>query len=61
MQVRYEKWYSQSLGRDMEYKVYGDGKRTMLVFPSQDGRFYDYENFGMTDILAPWIDKEICA
>lgn len=41
----------------MEYKVYGDGKRTMLVFPSQDGRFYDYENFGMTDILAPWIDK----
>lgn len=57
MQVRYEKWYSQSLGRDMEYKVYGDGKRTMLVFPSQDGRFYDYENFGMTDILAPWIDK----
>lgn len=57
MQVRYEKWYSQSLGRDMEYKVYGDGKRTMLVFPSQDGRFYDYENFGMTDILAPWIER----
>ena len=57
MQVTYKKWYSQSLGRDMEYKIYGDGKRTMLVFPSQDGRFFDYENFGMTDILAPWIDR----
>lgn len=57
MQVTYNKWYSQSLCRDMEYKVYGDGRRTVLVFPSQDGRFYDYENFEMIDVLAPWIDR----
>ncbi len=57
MQSTYEKWYSQSLGRDMEYKVYGNGNRSLLVFPSQDGRFYDFENFGMTDVLSPWVDK----
>lgn len=55
--MNYYKHYSQSLGRDMEYKIYGEGRRSLLVFPSQDGRFYDYENFGMTDVLAPWIDK----
>ncbi len=55
--MRYEKWYSQSLGRDMELKVYGDGRRSLLVFPSQDGRFFDYENFGMTQALQPWVDR----
>lgn len=57
MQIKSEKWHSRCLNREMEYKVYGDGRRTLLVFPSQDGRFYDYENFGMIDILAPWIEK----
>lgn len=59
MESTYIKWYSQSLGRDMEYKIYGNdnARRTLLVFPSQDGRFYDYENFGMTNVLSPWIDK----
>lgn len=57
MQVNYQKWFSQSLGRDMEYKVYGDGKRSMLVFPSQDGRFFDFENFDMINVLAPHIDN----
>ena len=57
MESTYVKWYSQSLGRDMEYKIYGNGRRTLFVFPSQNGRFYDYENFGMTDVLAYWVDK----
>ena len=29
----------------------------MLFIPCQDGRFFDFENFKMTDILAPWIDS----
>lgn len=51
------KHFSTSLGRDMEYKIYGDGPQSVLVFPSQDGRYYDYENFGMINILAPFIDS----
>lgn len=57
MRIEYKKWYSKSLGRVMEYKIYGDGGRSMLVFPSQDGRFYDYEDFGMIGVLTPWIER----
>lgn len=49
--------YSRSLGRDMEYKIYGKEGRPVIVFPSQDGRYYDYENFGMVDALGRWIES----
>ncbi|MEW4368758.1 esterase family protein [Paenibacillus kandeliae] len=54
--VQYRKEYSSALGRDMEYKVYGDRGKPMLVFPTSLGRFYQYEDSGMIDELAPWID-----
>ncbi len=57
METVYMKEYSYNLGRDMEYKVYGDGGRPIIVFPAQDGRFYDYENFGMVDALAHYIES----
>ena len=57
MEVVYMREYSYNLGRDMEYKVYGDGGRPIIVFPAQDGRFYDYENFGMVEALAHYIDS----
>ena len=49
MKVEYYKEYSHILNRDMEFKVYGHSGQPILVFPCQDGRFYDFENF-MTDI-----------
>lgn len=49
--------YSQNLGRTMEFDVFGSGGRICLVFPSQNGRYYDFENFGMTDTVAKWIDS----
>lgn len=56
MEGQYHKHYSNRLGREMEYKTYGTGGRPVLVFPSQDGRFFDYENFGMIDVIAPMIE-----
>ena len=56
MQIRYYKEYSNYLNRDMEFKVYGHTGRPILIFPCQSGRFYDWEDFGMCDIAAPWID-----
>lgn len=47
---------SAALGRPMQHKTYGTRGRGVLVFPSQDGRCTDYENFHMTDVLAPLID-----
>lgn len=57
MRIDYIKHYSQSLGRDMEYKTYGDNGHAVLVFPSQNGRFYDYENMGMVHAAAPFIEE----
>ena len=57
MITSYEKKYSHALGRDMEYKTYGDQGHPVLVFPSQNGRFYDFENFKMTDVLAGFIES----
>lgn len=65
MTTEYIKRYSRRLGRDMEYKTYGTEGRPVLVLPSQDGRFFDYEDFGMTDVLSPLINagriRLICA
>ena len=53
METQYFKDYSFTLGRDMEMKVYGHGGRPVLFFPCQDGRFFDFENFKMTDAWSP--------
>ncbi len=57
MEGNYHKHYSANLQRDMEYMTYGETGRPVLVIPSQSGRYYDYDNFGMTDVLAPWINS----
>ena len=57
MDTHYEKWYSPSLGREMELKVYGRGGKPVLYIPCQDGRFFDFENFKMTDTWAPFIES----
>lgn len=57
METQYFKQYSEALGRDMECKVYGHAGRPALFIPCQDGRFFDFENFKMTDVWAPWIES----
>lgn len=57
METQYMKHYSHELGRDMEMKVYGHAGRPVLFIPCQDGRFFDFENFKMTDTWAPWIER----
>ena len=56
MDIRYDKWHSPALGRDMEIKSYGQGGKPVLYIPCQDGRFYDFENFGMLDAWRPWLE-----
>ena len=57
METQYFKEYSPALNRDMEIKVYGHAGRPVLFIPCQNGRFFDFENFRMTDIWRPWIDS----
>lgn len=56
MEIQYYLDYSPALERDMECKSYGHGGKPVLFIPCQDGRFYDFENFGMLDVWAPWIE-----
>lgn len=57
MEIRYDKWYSPSLNRDMECKTYGWAGKPVLFIPCQDGRFYDFETYGMTGAWAPFIES----
>ena len=57
METQYLKQYSPSLERDMECKLYGHAGRPDLFIPCQDGRFFDFENFHMTDTWSPWIES----
>lgn len=57
MKTEYFKEYSHNLNRDMEFKVYGHAGKPVLIFPSQDGRFFQYEDFGMIDACKHFIDN----
>ena len=56
MEVRYFKEWSRELDRDMEFKVYGNRGKVCFAFPPQNGRFWDFENFGMVECMRPWIE-----
>jgi esterase/lipase superfamily enzyme len=57
MQIEYHKWFSPILGHDMELKVYGYYGKPALAFPSQEGRFYDFEGWGMINTLSRFIES----
>ena len=57
MKVELYTSYSSYLKRDMTFKTYGETGKLCYVFPSQDGRYYDYENFGMVEVLKPYIES----
>lgn len=40
----------------MELLVFGHSGAKVLVFPTREGRFFDYENWGLVDALRPAID-----
>ena len=58
MEIRYFKHFSNSLGRAMEFKVYGHRGMPVLFIPCQAGSYVDFENFKMSDYWAKWIDAE---
>ena len=53
----YSREFSHALGRDMELLHFGSAGRGMLVFPTSQGRFYQWEDFGLVGALTPWIDS----
>lgn len=56
MNIEYVKWKSPALGQQMELKVYGYYGKPLLVFPTQGGRFYEFEDFGMISAITKFIE-----
>ncbi len=52
MHREYTKWWSPSLGRDMELLAFGHAGTPIIAFPSSLGRFFEWEDFGMVKALA---------
>lgn len=56
MKVEYHHWHSDRLGQKFECKSYGHDGLPMMVFPSSEGHFWDYEDHGMIGVVEPWIE-----
>ena len=49
--------YSEAVGKDMNVIVYGDGGYPVVVFQVQDAKCNNFEDFGMIDVLADYIES----
>jgi esterase/lipase superfamily enzyme len=53
----YHRWYSPALHRDMELLVHGHGGARVIVFPTSQGRFYEWEDRGMVAALGEHLSR----
>jgi esterase/lipase superfamily enzyme len=57
MNREYHKWSSDALGREMELLIFGHAGVPVVVFPTAQGRFYDWEDRGMVNAVAGKLEK----
>ena len=57
MRREYCKSYSVELRREMEMLVFGHGGAAAIVFPTSQGRFYEFEDRGMVDAVSDRIES----
>ncbi len=56
MRRDYHRWFSPRLGREMEMLVFGHAGLPAVVFPTSQGRFFEFEDRGMVDAIRGKID-----
>ncbi len=52
MNREYLRWYSPRLHREMELLIFGHAGAKVLMFPTRDGRFFEYEQLGIVASLS---------
>ncbi len=57
MRVENHKWYSPSLHKDMEVKVYGHYGKPLIIFPTQGGTFHEAEDYHLIEVLKLFINE----
>lgn len=53
----HHRWYSPSLGRDMELLLFGHAGARCVVFPTSQGRFFEWEDQGMIQALGTHLQE----
>ena len=53
----HHRWFSPSLGRDMELLIFGHAGARSLVFPTSMGRFYEWEDRGMIGAVTEHLER----
>jgi esterase/lipase superfamily enzyme len=51
-QREHHRWFSPALGRDMDLLIFGHGGARCIVFPTSQGRFFEWEDRGMVAALG---------
>jgi len=57
MNREFHRWYSPSLHRDMELLIFGHAGARVLVFPTSKGKYYEWEDRGMTGLLGEPLER----
>jgi len=57
MNREFHRWYSHSLGREMELLIFGYAGARLLVFPTSLGRFFEWEDRGMIAALGDQLEN----
>jgi esterase/lipase superfamily enzyme len=57
MNREYHHWHSSALNREMQLLVFGHAGARVLVFPTSQGSFYDWEDRGMMDTLHEHLES----
>jgi len=57
MHREHHRWYSPSLGRDMELLVFGHAGARLLALPTSLGRFHEWQDFGMIEALGEHLER----
>ena len=57
MQRDLQRWFSPALQREMELLVFGDAGARVLAFPTSQGRYYQWDDFGLVGALADQIER----
>src|SRR4051812_1806559 len=57
MNREFHRWYSPSLGKDMDLLVFGHAGARAVVFPTSMGRYYEWEDQGMMRALGEHLER----
>lgn len=57
MNREYHRWHSPSLDRDMELLIFGHSGARVLIFPTSQGRFFEWEDRGMIAAFSEQLEK----